>query len=953
MDSNGTRFHMLLGKDDWGACLIDRSTRLADDWAGAPSDEVLRTRGWDSRRSELTLPAQVFRFTAAPRDAAPRLSNRRGAGADRYGNWYWIDDREQSIMVKSVGSGAITPFWSTGDGVQCDTSGGDFEPCEPDQPPPLLLRGLAVTAEHYLVVGVVRPAGLLLFDLHAGDAPRQMVWPVSFAPFDMAPIPGGGVWILDRRLDGPGARLWALDRRLDVTRLSPLPQEPEQPADFSPLDGSSAPRIPGCDPAVPFGPDAAFDLTTVRDPVAVEALPDGTALLLDNGGDGQPGPPFSQIWRYTLGQGLSSPVSTRELSHSVEEQAQAHFSLLGHDLAFLPAAADEADESLGRALIVSQDGNQTYAFALAKEGSQLALKPLAEYWPMRLFGGRGLVAAGAQAYYDSRGDWIPLVEQPRPRYETELTILTPARRDVDDRASRPAFDGREPDCVWHRLLFDGCIPPDAEVQVWSRAANAEQDLPGAAWQPEPRLYRRGDGSELPFVRASALKNEGTWELLFQRTRGRFLQLKLTLRGNGRSTPRLRALRAYYPRFSYLDHYLPAVYRDDTQSAAFLDRFLANLEGMYTSIEDKIAAIQVLFDVRSVPPEYLEWLAGWFGVVFDPHWEEARQRLFLAHAPQLFSERGTLPGLIRAIRLATDACPDELIFDDLGTDDQRPQAIRIIERFRTRLAPGVVFGDPSQIEGPGLTTEVSDWTPAQGPEPLHARYRDYLRRQYATIAALNAAWGTAYTDFDAITLPPTRPAQPAIADDWERFLRAGLGFTYAPVDAADAQAYRDFLTNRYGNIAALSRAHERAYTSLDQVTPPAALPAAATPLRDWIQFVSVLVPTVQNAHRFTVLVPSEAGQAPDDRGEFVDRVRRIVDLEKPAHTSFEVKEYWAAFRVGEARLGFDSLLDRGSRLVAMMLNRSYLAEGYLSFSHPWNVAGRMPLGRDRVGDRRQL
>ena len=85
-------------------------------------------------------------------------------------------------------------------------------------------------------------------------------------------------------------------------------------------------------------------------------------------------------------------------------------------------------------------------------------------------------------------------------------------------------------------------------------------------------------------------------------------MQIRLAGNGRTTPRLRALRAYYPRFSYLNHYLPAVYREDGESAWFLDRFLANVEGTYTAIEDRIAAVQMLFDTRAAPSEALDWLA---------------------------------------------------------------------------------------------------------------------------------------------------------------------------------------------------------------------------------------------------------------------------------------------------------------------------------------------------------
>ncbi|MGO4780801.1 hypothetical protein AB4084_35515, partial [Lysobacter sp. 2RAB21] len=88
------------------------------------------------------------------------------------------------------------------------------------------------------------------------------------------------------------------------------------------------------------------------------------------------------------------------------------------------------------------------------------------------------------------------------------------------------------------------------------------------WLREPAPRLRGDGPELPWLRREAARatrreaGAGTWELLLQRARGRYLQLRISLISrNGTGTPRLRALRLWAPRFSYPQRFLPAVYRE--------------------------------------------------------------------------------------------------------------------------------------------------------------------------------------------------------------------------------------------------------------------------------------------------------------------------------------------------------------------------------------------------------
>ncbi len=116
MDVNGTRFQLLLGCADWARCTADDggSLGLICDPAGPPPDGMSPptdpTVAWDSVRQELTLEPIPFAFVSARTDRPPRLSDRRGAGADTFGSFYWIDRSARAVLVQSSGAGAST-FW--------------------------------------------------------------------------------------------------------------------------------------------------------------------------------------------------------------------------------------------------------------------------------------------------------------------------------------------------------------------------------------------------------------------------------------------------------------------------------------------------------------------------------------------------------------------------------------------------------------------------------------------------------------------------------------------------------------------------------------------------------------------------------------------------------------------------------------------------------------------------
>jgi phage tail-like protein len=466
---------------------------------------------------------------------------------------------------------------------------------------------------------------------------------------------------------------------------------------------------------------------------------------------------------------------------------------------------------------------------------------------------------------------------------------------------------------------------------------------------------------------------------------------------------LRALRAYYPRFSYLEHYLPAVYREETLPASFLDRFLANFEGIFTTIEDRIAAANLLIDIRSAPAETLQWLAGWFDMVLDPAWEDERRRLFIANAMTFFQWRGTAHGTRMALRLAFDSCVDPSIFE---LRPGREGRYRIVEQFLTRTLPPVVAGDASDGGGPLVATTGAAWSPAQGAAELDRRYREalgsadpdvrfplrdpdgtrsaawrafaratlgfvpaatppdarlwqmYLQELYNTVGALSDAHGSTYTSFVDVAVPQDAPTDQA-ADDW-------LGFTLELPLTPETIVWvrwQRFLAHRYRRARALNEAYGTSWPALAAVPLPRYAPTSTAALTDWYLFESRVLPMHSVAHQFRVLLPNpqtslaDRGALEAAQQEQLRLARRVVDLAKPAHTEFSVRFYWAMFRLGEARLGTDTLLDLGGRSAFLnpptALDQVYLGETSLPAGHPFDVPDRLVPGRGQLPARGTL
>lgn len=834
LDVNGTRHHALLGEDFAGA--------------GLEQGALPAAAAYDPDHAELTLRPDLFHFPRHAHDRDATAEDRRGVGADRFGNVYAIDTSPLSLSAQLSGDGSTVRYWPTGTG-ETDPKlpvkpGASFGPVpDPSRPvpEPCVFAGATVTSEHYLVCGVLDRPGLRVFDLRAGGPPREARWPagIAFVPWAIASRPDGAIAVLDRA----NARLWLLDRTFAIVRLAGATSQPPAPP------GSFAPELGGGPTHVGARAVSLADAIALPGyPVGVACLPDGTVLVLDRG-DGSAPSHVLACRDGTIGERLA--LSGTDVAVAAQ------------DIAVGPAPAVSAPGVLATLYAAATQGDQAYAFTVrttAAGGLELVLQQV--YLPMRRYTGRGLVCGqDGVARYDADGHWTELQAVCRPRHAALADVIS------------VSLDGREPGCVWHRVVVDADIPSSCAVRISIRAADDAAALSATEWEDEPALVRRPTGTEVAWQHWADSPDYASWETLVQAAVGRHAQIRIRLLGDGRVTPRVRAVRLWYPRFSYLQRYLPHAYREDPESASFLDRFLANTEGMNTALEDRIATFQALLDPRAMPADALDWLARWFDLALDPAWDEPRRRLLLRHAMEFLARRGTPGGLQIALRLAFDTNAGEDLFSNPGA--LATQAYRIVERFRLRP------GDCRCERRAAASTGPDGWAA-------------FLQRRYGSIGALMAAYG------------------------W-----------------AGASAVATFADVAY----------------------PSDVPAEETARHDdWCDFNCTVLPMRDAAHRFTVLLPVCVDDDDPEPVEVIEaRARalaeRVVEAQRPAHTVFDIRFYWSAFQIGQARLGFETVLDAGNRSSRLLspaaLGLSHLGESTLG-GDPQPFLGRgRTVGRDRL------
>ena len=74
--------------------------------------------------------------------------------------------------------------------------------------------------------------------------------------------------------------------------------------------------------------------------------------------------------------------------------------------------------------------------------------------------------------------------------------------------------------------------------------------------------------------------------------------------------------------------------------------------MLAPVLSTIDNLDAYLDPWLTPPDFLDWLAGWFGLELDATWPEERRRALVANALELGRWRGTVIGLALLVELYT-------------------------------------------------------------------------------------------------------------------------------------------------------------------------------------------------------------------------------------------------------------------------------------------------------------
>ena len=157
--------------------------------------------------------------------------------------------------------------------------------------------------------------------------------------------------------------------------------------------------------------------------------------------------------------------------------------------------------------------------------------------------------------------------------------------------------------------------------------------------------------------------------------------------------------------------LPALYAGHD----FVDRFTAAFDEVFATVFTTLDCLPAYLDPDLAPVDFLEWLAGWVGLVVDETWTPERLRVLVGRAVELHRWRGTARGLAEHVGLAVGGTA-EVVESGGSSWSPRPEtALPGTDRPAVHVV--VRVADPATVDRRLLDALVAAIKPAHLPHSV--------------------------------------------------------------------------------------------------------------------------------------------------------------------------------------------------------------------------------------------
>ncbi|MGD9997629.1 MAG: phage tail protein [Ilumatobacteraceae bacterium] len=151
--------------------------------------------------------------------------------------------------------------------------------------------------------------------------------------------------------------------------------------------------------------------------------------------------------------------------------------------------------------------------------------------------------------------------------------------------------------------------------------------------------------------------------------------------------------------------LPGIYHDDE----FTRQFTGGMDDVLAPVFATLDCLDAYVDPWLTPEDFLEWLAGWVGVVIDEGWPLDRSRAVIANIAELYRWRGTVRGLTAELAIYTGGQVE--IAESGGAAWSLTPGAELPGADEPRLAVRISVEDPSSVDERTVDRMVAAAKPA--------------------------------------------------------------------------------------------------------------------------------------------------------------------------------------------------------------------------------------------------